>query len=248
MNRLEKWKGVWERKGRELKKEDLTLRDLIAMDGFDTATGTMTEETWMNVVEMVKRKLNLRKGDFLLEVGCGAGAMLLPLSKMGINVAGVDYSTSLIEVAKKVIPNLIAYVTEACELPFKNDEFDAILSFSVFLYFPDYEYAEKVLSEMLRVSKKDAKILIADVPDLSKKEESERHRREALSEEEYNRLYSEHSHLYYDKKWFEDFANKNGLFVEIFDQNIGGMIILLLGLTFCCGGNKINYKVCFEVK
>ena len=207
MNRLEKWKGVWERKGRELKKEDLTLRDLIAMDGFDTATGTMTEETWMNVVEMVKRKLNLRKGDFLLEV-----------------------------------------VTEACELPFKNDEFDAILSFSVFFYFPDYEYAEKVLSEMLRVSKKDAKILIADIPDLSKKEESERHRREALSEEEYNRLYSEHSHLYYDKKWFEDFANKNGLFVEIFDQNIEGMIIPLLGLTFCCGGNKINYKVCFEVK
>jgi len=147
MNRLEKWKGVWERKGRELKKEDLTLRDLIAMDGFDTATGTMTEETWMNVVEMVKRKLNLRKGDFLLEV-----------------------------------------VTEACELPFKNDEFDAILSFSVFFYFPDYEYAEKVLSEMLRVSKKDAKILIADIPDLSKKEESERHRREALSEEEYNRF------------------------------------------------------------
>jgi len=83
MNRLEKWKGIWERKGRELKKGDLILRDLIAMDGFDTATETMTEETWINVVEMVKRKLNLRNGDFLLEVGCGAGAMLLPLSKVG---------------------------------------------------------------------------------------------------------------------------------------------------------------------
>jgi len=220
MNRLKKWKEVWERKGRELKKEDLTLRYLIAMDGFDTATGTMTEETWMNVVEMVKRKLNLRNGDFLLEVGCGAGAMPLPLSKMGINVAGVDYSASLIEVAKRGIPDLIAHATEACKLPFKNAEFDAVLSFSVFFYFPDYEYAERVLYEVLRVSKKDAKILIADVSDLSKKEGSERYRRGALSEGEYNRLYSEHTHLYYDKKWFEDFANTNGLFVNIFDQNI----------------------------
>lgn len=220
MNRLEKWKEVWERKGRELKKEDLTLRDLIAMDGYDTATGTMSEGTWMKAVEMVKKELDLKEGDFLLEVGCGAGAMLLPLSETGIKVAGVDYSSSLIEVAKIAIPDLIAHGGEADRLPFGSNEFDAVLSHGVFFYFPDYAYAERVLLEMLRVSKEDGKMLIMDVPDFSKKEISERYRRGTLSKDEYERLYSEHSHLYYDKKWFEDFAKRNGFFVKIFDQNI----------------------------
>ena len=220
MNRVEKWKEVWERKGRE--RENLTLGDLIAMDGFDKGAGKMTEETWMEAVETVKRELALKEGDFLLEVGCGAGAMLLPISEIGIRVAGVDFSSSLIEVAKRAIPDLIAHVGEARKLPFGSNEFDAVLSYSVFHYFPDYGYAERTLLEILRVSKRDGKILIMDVPDFSKKEISERHRQGALSEEEYVRLYSDHSHLYYDKNWFRELAKRNRFFVKIFDQNIKG--------------------------
>ena len=224
MNRVEKWREVWERKGREREREreNLTLGDLIAMDGFDKGAGKMTEETWMKAVEIVKRELEIKEGDFLLEVGCGAGAMLLPLSEIGIKVAGVDFSSSLIEVAKRAIPDLITHVGEACKLPFGSNEFDAVLAYSVFHYFPDYEYAERTLLEMLRVSKEDGKILIMDIPDFSKKGISEEHRRGALSEEEYTRLYSGHSHLYYDKNWFKDFAERKGLFVKIVDQNMEG--------------------------
>ena len=148
--------------------------------------------------------------------------MLLPLSEIGIKVAGVDFSSSSIEVAKRAIPDLIAHVVEACKLPFDSTEFDAVFAHSVFHYFPDYGYAERVLLEMLRVSKEDGKILIMDIPDLSKKEISERHRRGALSEEEYNRQYSDHSHLYYDKNWFRELAKGNRFFVKKFDQNIKG--------------------------
>jgi ubiquinone/menaquinone biosynthesis C-methylase UbiE len=182
----------------------------------------MTEEVWMKAVEIVKRELDLKEEDYLLEVGGGAGAMLLPLSEIGIKVAGIDHSSSLIEVAKRAIPDPIAHVGEACKLPFDNNEFDAVLSHSVFHYFPDYDYAERALLEMLRVSKENEKILIMDVPDFLKKEISERHRQGALSEEEYNRMYSDHSHLYYDKNWFKDFAERNEFYVKIFDQNIKG--------------------------
>jgi len=221
MNRSEKWKEVWERKGRD-RRENLTLGDLIAMDGFDKGAGKMSEETWMKAVGIVKRELDLKRGNFLLEVGCGAGAMLLPLSETGIKVAGLDFSSSLIEVAKRAIPNLIALVGEACKLPFGRNVFDAVLAHSVFHYFPDYGYAERTLLEMLRVSKEDGKILIMDIPDFSKKEISEKHRQWALSEEEYTRLYSDYSHLYYDKNWFKDFAERNEFYVKIFDQNIEG--------------------------
>jgi ubiquinone/menaquinone biosynthesis C-methylase UbiE len=192
------------------------------MDGFDKGAGKMIEETWLKVVEIVKGELDLKEGDSMLGVGCGAGAMLLPLSERGIKVAGVDFSSSLIEVAKRAIPDLIAHLGEACKLPFDSNEFDAVLAHSVFHYFPDYSYAERALLETLRVSKEEGKILIMDVPDFSKKEISEGHRRGALSEEEYNRLYSDYSHLYYDKNWFKDFAERNEFYVKIFDQELEG--------------------------
>ena len=66
MNSLEKWKEVWEQKGSEGKKENLNLEDLIAIDGFDKGAGKMTEETWMEVVETVKRELDLKGADSLL--------------------------------------------------------------------------------------------------------------------------------------------------------------------------------------
>jgi len=62
MNRVEKWRVVWERKGGEGKRENLTLGDLIAMDGFDKGAGKMTEETWLKVVEIVKREPDLKEG------------------------------------------------------------------------------------------------------------------------------------------------------------------------------------------
>jgi hypothetical protein len=41
MNRLEKWKEVWEGKGVEGDRENLTLEDLIAMDGFDSSASLL---------------------------------------------------------------------------------------------------------------------------------------------------------------------------------------------------------------
>ena len=39
------------------------------MDGFDKGAGKMTEETWLKVVEIVKREPDLKKG--------GSGVILL---------------------------------------------------------------------------------------------------------------------------------------------------------------------------
>lgn len=222
-NRLENWRSVWERKGKEA--QSLNLRELINLDGFDKGAGKMSVELWLSVALTVGRELDLKKGDFLLEVGCGSGAMLLPFHLRGIKVAGIDYSRSLIEVAKRAVPGIEAKVSEAKKIPFKETMFSKILSFSVFQYFPDFDYATKVLLEMKRILKAEGKILIMDIPDVSKKIESEHQRSQALLEQEgttYPEENGSYSHLYYPKSFFADFAKTQGMSIKIFDQDIPG--------------------------
>jgi len=217
---LKRWQIVWERKGKEKTKEEFTLQDLIEMNGFDKGASKITKKIWLKAVEIVKDKLDFKRGDILLEIGCGSGAMIFPLARMGIKIVGIDYSFPLIKIAFKVVPKIDALVSEAKFLPFKNRSFDKILSHSVFQYFPNLIYAEKVLLEIFRVAKCNAKILIMDIPDVFKKKESEKYRRGKLSREEYEKLYSCYPHLYYDKGWFENIAKNLGYKFEIFDQNI----------------------------
>lgn len=223
-NRLENWRSIWERKGGEA--QSLTLQELIYLDGFDKGAGRMTEEVWLKVVETVVKELELSNKDYLLEVGCGSGAMLVPLSKMNIKLAGIDYSKSLIQVAQKAVSGIELRVCEANDIPFEEKTFSKILSFSVFQYFPDFDYATKVLLEMKRVLKTRGKILIMDIPDLSTKTECENQRAQALLKQEGSAYRPEenrdYSHLYYPKSFFTDFAETQNLSIKVFDQEVPG--------------------------
>ncbi|MBK8538235.1 MAG: hypothetical protein IPL59_26010 [Candidatus Competibacteraceae bacterium] len=67
-----------------------------------------------------------------------------------------------------------------------------------------------------------AKIAIAvlEVPDLQTKRESEMLRRDALSQEEYDKKYTGLEHTYYQRGWFSERARKHGFRFELLDQNI----------------------------
>jgi SAM-dependent methyltransferase len=111
---------------------------------------------------------------------------------------------------------------EANSLSFNKDCFDIAISNSVFHYFPDYKYDNEVLLEIVRVLRPGGEGLILDINDLSKREYAENKRREDLGVEEYEKRYKDLPQMYYDKEWFEEFALKNNLEFEIFDQNIVG--------------------------
>jgi len=223
-SRMESWKEVWERKGREACS--LTLQELIYLDGFDKGAWKMTEEMWLQVAGIIVKELGLKEGDYLLEVGCGSGAMLLPLSKTGTKIAGIDYSESLVEVARKALPDAQIRLAEAKAIPFGEKVFSKILSHSVSQYFPDLDYATEVLREMARVLKTAGKILIMDIPDLAKKNESENQRYQALPKQEGSTHHPEgnsaYSHLYYPKSFFTDFAKSQNMSIKLFDQEIPG--------------------------
>lgn len=218
--KTESWKEVWERKvdglaGRESDARVFTLPNLIAFDGFDGAMGKAGIHTWQHIIDTIKNHLDIQCGESLVEVGCGAGAILFGLADTGAQLSGTDYSAEHIEIARKALPAGHFQVAEASAQPFADNSFDKVLSHGVFLYFPDLEYAKKTIAEMLRICRSPQKILIMDIPDAAKKTTTEAARRAAGAS-------LTPPHLYYPKSFFEQAAARHGLHVRVFDQVIPG--------------------------
>lgn len=92
-------------------------------------------------------------GKNILEVACGEGTKLRGLTAK--KRTGLDISSTAIERAKTKLDEAI--VGNAESLPFKNNSFDAVLSFFSLEHF---EHPEKVLAEMIRVVKVGGEIVI----------------------------------------------------------------------------------------
>ena len=198
------WKQIWERKGHSAsQQDDYSIADLFTADGFDGALGKISEASRNYIKTTVREKLGIAVGNRILEVGCGAGAVLALLADSGALLSGVDFSAPHIEIARRALPAIDFQVVEAAKLPFSNSMFDGVFSNGVFLYFPDLQYARKAVEELVRVAKPNASILILDNPDAATKEECITARRAAgasLSPE----------HMYYPRDFFREVAEAHG--------------------------------------
>ena len=102
---------------------------------------------------MGKSKLNK-----ILEVGCGQGFVSYCLSRDNRNkVIGIDISKEDLEIAQKRYPQVDFRYTNAEHLPFNDETFDQIYSFDVLEHVHNLH---KVLEEIVRVLKKDGKIIL----------------------------------------------------------------------------------------
>ena len=196
----ETWKEVWERKGKAAAGRDrYSVEELFAADGFDTATGKTSEAGRARIGDVIRRNLGIAAGQRILEVGCGAGAVLALLEASGAILAGVDYSAPHIDIARRALPSADLRAGEANSLPFHDGAFDGVFSHGVFLYFSDLAYGWRVLAEMTRVASSAARLLILDVPDAATERECIEARRAAGAS-------LSPAHLYYPQSFFHEFA------------------------------------------
>jgi trans-aconitate methyltransferase len=190
----------------------------MAADGFDSGFGEVGEAAWRGYVADVVRRLGITPGATVFEVGCGAGAFLLPLAEAGCTVAGLDASERLIGFASAALPEARLSVGEAAALD-PGEPADFVVSNGVFLYFPSAEYAADVLAKMGGKAQKGLAIL--DVPDLDRRDEALAMRRGFLSPGEYEARYAGLDHLYLPRGWFTRRLAPLGFSrVEISDQSI----------------------------
>lgn len=173
------WRNIWRKSGVFSSDPeflgDTSIQDLITLDGFHGIHGFHTVESFSKVVGEFALACKITPSSAVFEFGCGAGAFLKILEdQYQALVGGLDYSTSLIEVAKANIrAPLGLWHQEALETATPTQEVDACFSHSVFHYFPTTEYAKSVLRNMTQVLKSNGSstLAILDIRDHAQKKE-----------------------------------------------------------------------------
>lgn len=214
------WDAVWESRPTDLSGGSV-LRALLVADGRDTPFGQIGDEAWLAFVRRVAVRLGIGRGDSVCDVGCGAGAFLYELHRMGCTVSGVDRSASLIDCAGRAMSEGEFVVADAAALP-PEPAVDAVVSCDAFLYFPSTEYAERVVDAM--VAKARRAVAVLGVPDAAAKDEALARRRElAGSDEAYDARYRGLDHLYLERDWLAGRMAAAGLVdVTVEAQGIDG--------------------------
>jgi ubiquinone/menaquinone biosynthesis C-methylase UbiE len=202
------WKQIWDAKYNSNQNKPAHV-----LDGFDA----LTKDQWSLLTRNFLKLINIEANMDILEIGCGAGAFLEKI-KPHDHIFGVDYSENAIRRAKAMLNGNFC-VADAAELPFCNQSFDTVLSFSTFFYFDNLIYAERVLFEMLRVMRIKGCIFICDVNDADKKELYNQIRNQEKRNHKHIMKSLSPGHLFYKKSFFNKFAKQNQLNITIVDEN-----------------------------
>lgn len=143
------WKEIWTQKGALVG----TREDALEMGGWNH-----TETSAKEIVDRLISFMDINPSDKILEIGCGAGGMAQYLD---CDYVGLDYSPSSVKRCMEFFQKT-AICADANDIPFKDKYFDKCFAYGCFMYFPNWEYVERVISEMKRVTK--GMVFIGELP------------------------------------------------------------------------------------
>jgi len=120
---------------------------------FATATEVINGLEW----ELSRVPLDQRGNWRALEIGCGPGRLMRPMSRHFVEIHGVDVSDEMIALAREKlhdIPSAHPHATDGASLrQFADEYFDFVYSYAVFQHIPSREVVFEYLRETHRVLK-----------------------------------------------------------------------------------------------
>lgn len=99
----------------------------------------------------------ITKRKSILEIGCGAGRLLIPMARDFETVIGIDISEIMIGYAKdrlKNCNNVTVMATDGKSIPCQSDSIDFIFSYIVFQHIKDYSVIKNYFNEIHRTLKR----------------------------------------------------------------------------------------------
>ena len=115
-----------------------------------------------------RRAIAPQSGERILDLAAGTGASSAALAGSGADIVAADFSPGMIaegrrrygpDAAGGGIPNLTFVEADAIDLPFGDDEFDAVtMSFGL----RNVDQPKKALSELLRVTRPGGRVVICE--------------------------------------------------------------------------------------
>jgi SAM-dependent methyltransferase len=111
----------------------------------------------------ILQDLRIEPGTNVLDVGCGAGQIAIPMARAGVRVTGVDIATNLIADARAraAQEGLTVQFDEgdAEDLPYPDASFDTIISLIGAMFAPR---PDRVASELKRVTRPRGRIIMVN--------------------------------------------------------------------------------------
>jgi 2-polyprenyl-3-methyl-5-hydroxy-6-metoxy-1,4-benzoquinol methylase len=117
----------------------------------------------------IVKKLKINPRDLLLEIGCGPGQILIPLSFLVSAATGVDHPKVCLALDRRVhLENLTLIPGNFLDVDFQGQSFDKILCYSVVSTLPAAEL-EDFVGKALTLLKPGGIMLLGDIANVDKK-------------------------------------------------------------------------------
>lgn len=126
------------------------MKKTFYRDGETQKLDWTTVSNYARTLKRLQPLLNLKMNDIILDVGCGAGHLAIPLLKYSANIIGVDISRDNIYHTKNLSENLEIVIADTERLPFRNASFTKVFSFGVLEHLPNPQVALKEIRRCLR--------------------------------------------------------------------------------------------------
>jgi SAM-dependent methyltransferase len=117
----------------------------------------LSEDQQSPAYEEALRRVDLKPGQRVLDIGCGVGAFLCLVADRGARPFGLDASEALLEVARRRVADAALRLGDMESLPYEDDTFDLVTGFNSFFFANDIVVA---LREAGRVAKPGAPVVI----------------------------------------------------------------------------------------
>jgi len=126
---------------------------------YNWESGGVTREMQMQRLRFAKKYI--KKGDAVLDIGCGDGFLTNALSSACESVIGIDTSLTGISFSRSIIDNVKVYLAcgSASNLPFKGNAFDVVTLFEVIEHIP-VTLLKDVIKEIKRVLKEGGMLIV----------------------------------------------------------------------------------------